>query len=64
MNPDWTATIPDAYTTDLKRQDHASNVRNFYRNQGAEAERFKLLAMVADIDPEVAKQMMSRIENQ
>ena len=63
MNPDWTATIPDAYTTDLKRQDHASNVRNFYRRQGAEAERLKLLALVAEIDPQVAKQVMMRIEN-
>lgn len=62
MNPDWKAQIPDSYTTDLKRQDHASNVRNFYRRQGAEAERFKLLSLVAEIDPQVAKQVMMRIE--
>lgn len=63
MNPDWTATIPDSYVTDLNRQDHASNVRNFYRRQGAEAERFKLLALMSEIDPQIAKQIMMRIEN-
>ena len=64
MNPDWTATIPDNYVTDLTRTDHASNVRNFYRKQGAELERFKLLGMLAEIDPQVTRQLMMKLEQE